>query len=152
MSKSKKNVTVSTSLGKLRVATKRAVTTQQFADSAYETARKNRWLLGQQIVGVVAKDTSTTVRKLAIANNAESFAKTNQAMVVFFGEAIAFFKKHKTVESAMKATIKGKGKGKATAKTAPRRTKKVRALEVKVIALSEAEFLALEVQWKLAHK
>ena len=63
MRKSKKNITVSTSLGKLRVATKRAVTTQKSADTANETARKNRWLLGQQIVGVVAKDTSTTVRK-----------------------------------------------------------------------------------------
>ena len=152
MSKSKKNITVSTSLGKLRVATKRSVATQKLSDSAYETARKNRWLLGQQIVGVVAKDTSTTVRKLAIANNAESFAKTDQAMIVFFGEAIAFFKKHKTVESAMKATIKGKGKGKTSDKPAPRRTKNVRALEVKVIALTESELLALVVQWKLAHK
>ena len=89
---------------------------------------------------------------MAIANNAESFAKTDQAMIVFFGEAIAFFKKHKTVESAMKATIKGKGKGKTSDKPAPRRTKNVRALEVKVIALTESELLALVVQWKLAHK
>jgi len=152
MSKSKKKVIVSTSLGKLRVATKRAVATQKSAELANQKARKNRWLLGQQIVGVVAKDTSTTVRKLAIANNAESFAKTDQAMIVFFGEAIAFFKKHKTVEGAMKATIKGKGKGKATPKTAPRRTKKVRALESKVIPLAEAELLSLVEQWYLAHK
>ena len=150
MSKSKKKVT--TTVGTLRTATKRAISTQKSADTANETARKNRWLLGQQIVGVVAKDTSTTVRKLAIANNAESFAKTDQAMNVFFGEAIAFFKKHKTVESAMKATIKGKGKGKTSDKPAPRRTKNVRALEVKVIALTESELLALVVQWKLAHK
>lgn len=150
MSKSKKKVT--TTVGTLRKATKRAIITQKSADTANETARKNRWLLGQQIVGVVAKDTSTTVRKLAIANNAESFAKTDQAMIVFFGEAIAFFKKHKTVEIAMKATIKGKGKGKTSDKPAPRRTKNVRALEVKVIALTESELLALVVQWKLAHK
>jgi hypothetical protein len=150
MSKSKKKVT--TTVSTLRTATKRAISTQKSADTANETARKNRWLLGQQIVGVVAKDTSTTVRKLAIANNAESFAKTDQAMIVFFGEAIAFFKKHKTVESAMKATIKGKGKGKTSDKPAPRRTKNVRALEVKVIALTESELLALVVQWKLAHK
>ena len=150
MSKSKTKVT--TTVGTLRTATKRAISTQKSADTANETARKNRWLLGQQIVGVVAKDTSTTVRKLAIANNAESFAKTDQAMIVFFGEAIAFFKKHKTVESAMKATIKGKGKGKTSDKPAPRRTKNVRALEVKVIALTESELLALVVQWKLAHK
>lgn len=150
MSKSKKKVT--TTVSTLRKATKRAIDTQKLSDTAYETARKNRWLLGQQIVGVVAKDTSTTVRKLAIANNAESFAKTDQAMIVFFGEAIAFFKKHKTVESAMKATIKGKGKGKTSDKPAPRRTKNVRALEVKVIALTESELLALVVQWKLAHK
>lgn len=150
MSKSKKKVT--TTVSTLRTATKRAISTQKSADTANETARKNRWLLGQQIVGVVAKDTSTTVRKLAIANNAESFAKTDQAMIVFFGEAIAFFKKHKTVESAMKATIKGKGKGKTSDKPAPRRTKNVRALEVKVIALTESELLALVAQWKLAHK
>ncbi len=148
--RAKKKVT--TTVGTLRTATKRAISTQKSADTANETARKNRWLLGQQIVGVVAKDASTTVRKLAIANNAESFAKTDQAMIVFFGEAIAFFKKHKTVESAMKATIKGKGKGKTSDKPAPRRTKNVRALEVKVIALTESELLALVAQWKLAHK
>ena len=61
MSQSKKKVT--TTVGTLRTATKRAISTQKSADTANETARKNRWLLGQQIVGVVAKDTSTTVRK-----------------------------------------------------------------------------------------
>lgn len=85
-------------------------------------ARKARWELGNALLATfftkdgrdwvrntsIDKD-ARTVKDEAIAN-AKKVKKSAKALEVFYGEAIRFAKKHKTVESAMNNTIKGKKK------------------------------------------
>lgn len=85
-------------------------------------ARKARWELGNALLVTfftkernewvrntsIDKD-ARTVKDEAIAN-AKRVGKSAKALEVFYGEAIAFAKKHKTVQSAMNNTIKAKKK------------------------------------------
>ncbi len=87
-------------------------------------ARVARWKLGVELLETfftnegTAKNpiwisnkttdkTATTVAEFAGANYKKVGKPTAKALEVFYGEAIRSAKKHKTVESAMKDTIKG---------------------------------------------
>ncbi len=81
-------------------------------------ARKARWLLGEALVKEFYTKKNrewVTNRSLdAEAMTVSDFAKANHkklgksldALKVFYSEAIAFYKKHKTLAKAMKETIK----------------------------------------------
>ena len=88
-------------------------------------ARVARWKLGVELLETfftnegTAKNpiwisnktndkTATTVYEFAQANYKKVGKPTAKALEVFYGEAIRFAKQNKTVESAMKETIKGK--------------------------------------------
>ena len=88
-------------------------------------ARVARWKLGVELLETfftnegTAKNpiwisnktndkTATTVYEFARANYKKVGKPTAKALEVFYGEAIRFAKQNKTVESAMKETIKGK--------------------------------------------
>ena len=81
-------------------------------------ARKSRWELGEELVkefytkkqGEWVTNRSLdseamTVSDFAKANH-KKLGKSLDALKVFYSEAISFYKKHKTVASAMKETIK----------------------------------------------
>ena len=90
-------------------------------------ARKSRWELGQALVkefytkkqGEWVTNRSLdseamTVSDFATANH-KKLGKSLASLKVFYSEAIGFYKKHKTVASAMKETIKATTETEASA-------------------------------------
>lgn len=105
--------------------TNNIITLTKTAIKSVTDARVARWKLGVELLETfftnegTAKNpiwisnktndkTATTVYEFAQANYKKVGKPTAKALEVFYGEAIRFAKKHKTVESAMKETIKGK--------------------------------------------
>ena len=101
------------------------ITLTKTAIKSVTDARVARWKLGVELLETfftnegTAKNpiwisnktndkTATTVYEFAQANYKKVGKPTAKALEVFYGEAIRFAKKHKTVESAKKNTIKKK--------------------------------------------
>lgn len=96
------------------------ITLTKTAISSVQDARVARWNLGNALLKEFYTKSSgewftnrsqdaeaQTVSEFAEAN-CKKFGKTHEALKVFYSEAINFAKKHKTVESAKKNTIKKK--------------------------------------------
>lgn len=100
--------------------TKNIITLTKTAIASVQDARVARWNLGQALLAEfytkVGGELVTNRSQDAEAMTVSEFAKANykkvdksfDALKVFYSEAIAFAKKHKTVESAKKDSIKGK--------------------------------------------
>ena len=96
------------------------ITLTKTAISSVQDARVARWNLGQALLAEfytkVSGEWVTNRSQDAEATTVSEFAKANyknvdksfDALKVFYSEAISFAKKHKTVESAKKDSIKKK--------------------------------------------
>ena len=100
--------------------TNNIITLTKTAIASVQDARVARWKLGQALLAEfytkVGGELVTNRSQDAEAMTVSEFAKANykkvdksfDALKVFYSEAISFAKKHKTVESAKKNTIKKK--------------------------------------------
>ena len=119
---------------------KRLLALAQVARKTKTEARKSRWLLGKE----VARLTVATKSKPAVMTLAEIAKETTatwaqaRTQEKFLSEAKLFFFRYKTVEKAIKGTVK-KGK-KASTKVKPRKTQRAKKAFVVCLDLTKAEF------------
>ena len=104
----------------MKASEKRIITLTNNAIASVNDARSSRWELGQallaeffcmvagEIVTNKSEDKEAMTVSVFAGLNHKACGKSKKALEVFYGEAIRFAKKHKTVESAMKEPIKGK--------------------------------------------
>ena len=104
----------------MKASEKRIITLTNNAIASVNDARSSRWELGQallaeffcMVAGEIVTNKSENKEAMTVSEFAEinhkACGKSKKALEVFYGEAIRFAKKHRTVESAMKEPIKGK--------------------------------------------
>lgn len=104
----------------MKTSQKRIITLTNNAIASVNDARSSRWELGQallaeffcMVAGEIVTNKSEDKEAMTVSEFAElnhkACGKSKKALEVFYGEAIRFAKKHKTLQGAMKDTIKGK--------------------------------------------
>ena len=104
----------------MKASQKNIITLTNTAFAKVVDARVSRWELGQallaefycKVAGEIVSKKSQDSDAMTVAefakDNHKALGKSVDALKVFYSEAIKFAKKHNTVESAKKDTIKGK--------------------------------------------